>query len=94
MIDRYDNEEIYCRMLGHEIAFDYCRKASSGIPCRKIMDCWYERISIREFVEENYSAEERERIFRPPADKITSLLGLIEQARARAAAAGEGQAGD
>jgi hypothetical protein len=83
-MDRYDNERNYCRMLGHEIAFHYCRTVAQGIPCRKIMDCWFESLPMREFIDECYSAEEQERIFREPAPRIASLIGLIEQARTRA----------
>jgi hypothetical protein len=78
--------EGYCRMLGHYIPFDYCRTQQNGNPCSKILDCYHERIPIREFIESHYSEKEREGLFKESAPKISSLIELIEKAKARSAA--------
>jgi hypothetical protein len=83
-MDRYDELKGYCRMLGHAVNFAYCRKTAQGVPCRKIMDCWFEQIPIKAFMERHFTPEERESIFKEPEGKITSLLDLIEQAKRRA----------
>jgi len=80
---RYDKERIYCRKLGHWITFEYCRQENNGFPCHKIMDCWFEKISIEEFLKKNYKEEEISYIFKPSKQKITSLIELIEQAKKR-----------
>lgn len=71
-------------MLGHKIAFSYCRTTKEGLPCRSIKNCWYEHIDIASFLDENYSEKEQSIIFAPPRDKMSSLLTLIEEAKARA----------
>ncbi len=73
----------YCRMLGHHIPFKYCRTANNGIPCAKILDCNFERIPIREFIESHYSDEEKEKIFSPAKQKIATIYELIEKAKNR-----------
>jgi hypothetical protein len=82
-MDRHDNLKSYCRMLGHGVPFKYCRTTAQGVPCRKILDCWFESIPIREYMEAHYSPEELERILKAPENKVSSLLDLIEQARRR-----------
>lgn len=84
-IEKFDNEKGYCRMLGHQVPFTYCRSMKGGLPCGKIKDCWFERIDISSFIDENYSAEEQEKIFAPSRTKVSSLVELIEAAKARAA---------
>ncbi len=83
-IEKFDREAGYCRMLGHRIPFTYCRTSKEGLPCRSIKNCWFEKIDIAAFIEENYSAEEQETIFVSPRDKVSSLLSLIEEAKSRA----------
>lgn len=80
---RYDDKTIYCRMLGHAVNFHYCRTTAEGVPCRRIMDCWFETLPIREYMEEHFSEEDLENLLKPPANKMTSLLDLIEQAKKR-----------
>ncbi len=54
------------------------------MPCSKIMDCWFEKLAIEEFLKENYTDEDISYIFKPSKQKITSLIELIEQAKKRA----------
>jgi hypothetical protein len=80
-MNQYDKERIYCRRLGHWLTFNYCRQENSGLPCRKIVDCWFEKIQIREFLEENYEEKEISYISETPKQKLTSIIELIEQAK-------------
>jgi len=80
---RLDNEEIYCRKLGHHLAFKYCRTEREGFPCSKILDCWFEKIPIEEFVRKNYSKAEIAAIAAPSRPKMMTLIDLIEQAKKR-----------
>jgi len=81
-IEAHDQRETYCRMLGHSVPFRYCRRAADGLPCRKILDCWFRCFDVAAFVKEHYTAEQIERILAPPKPKMTSLLELIERAKA------------
>jgi hypothetical protein len=83
MKELFDEKLLYCGSLGHNIPFKYCRSMNSELPCRKIKDCWFERIDIEKFIEENYSVSEQERIFAEPPDKISTILGLIKKAQGK-----------
>jgi hypothetical protein len=82
-MDRYDKLNAYCRMLGHYIPFRYCRTQQDGLPCAKILDCHFERLPIQNFIDNHYSPEERNKMFKQQMPKLTSILDLIEQAKAR-----------
>lgn len=82
-IDAFDDKEGYCRLLGHHLRFSYCRTCREGLPCFKILDCWFENFDIRKFVEENYSAEEIRDFLEPPKPKMQSLMTLIQRAQER-----------
>ncbi len=78
-----DHLIIYCRKLGHELAFSYCRKTSADHPCEKILDCWHEQIDIVTFVNEHFSEQVRATLTTPATPKISTLIELIERAKAR-----------
>lgn len=80
MIRDYDDLEIYCRMLGHPLTFSYCRSTEGSTPCRRIIDCWFQRIPVQKYLEENFSDEALQRLSSPPRDKVLTILELIEQA--------------
>jgi len=80
---RFDQESIYCRKLGHHLNFSYCRSERRGKPCRKIIDCWFEKIPIQDFLADFYSPEEIQEILKPPAPKLNYILELIKQSSAK-----------
>ncbi len=82
----HDSREIYCRRLGHYLTFEYCRAESGSRPCRKILDCWYDKIPIGEYLRANYSPGEIAGLAGPPPAKAAALIDLIERARRRAKA--------
>ncbi len=79
--EQFDELEGYCRMLGHYIPFKYCRTQQNGIPCSKIRDCFFERIPIQEYIENNFTGEEKQAMFSAPPAKMHSILELIEKAK-------------
>ena len=81
MIDEYDAKTRRCPMLGHELAFSYCRQPGQEIPCRKIFDCWWERFDIVAFMHEHYDPDTVAEIRRPRQPKVASLVEIIERAR-------------
>jgi len=83
MKNRYDTEEGYCKILGHFLKFDYCKTANKGLPCSKVLDCWFQIFPIQDFINENYSKDEQKIIFEPPKSKILSLSEILEQAQQR-----------
>ena len=83
MLTEHDSLSRQCPMLGHEVAFSYCRRPGQENPCRRMCDCWWETIDIRAFVADNYSEEIRNAMIQPPTPKLLSLIELIEQARGR-----------
>lgn len=83
MIEQYDSEHGYCRKLGHHLHFKYCRSESSGKPCTKILDCWFEKFDVAAFMNEYYSDWEIEQISGSVPDKTETLFDLIQKAQAR-----------
>ena len=71
----------YCRMLGHELPFSYCRKPGSEVFCRKIRDCWHADIEIDTFLTEHFSNEQIESALSPPRPKVSTLVDLIARAQ-------------
>ncbi len=81
IMEKYDKEEGYCRTLGHYVPFSYCRSMKDGIPCHRVLDCWFERFPVDEYLKAHYGEDEIARILQPPKQKISSLIELIEKAR-------------
>ncbi len=81
MDETYDSREIYCRRLGHYLTFEYCRSERENLPCGKILDCWFDKIPIGDFLWANYSPEDMARIAGPVPAKAATLVELIERAR-------------
>lgn len=81
MIDEHDARAQRCRRLGHEVSFDYCRREAAGRLCSNILDCWWEFFDVRGFLEENAPEKLHELLSREKADKLTTLVDLIERAK-------------
>jgi len=87
--EEFDQLETYCRKLGHSVPFSYCRIENGSqmpngrLPCSKILDCWFERIPIQEFVQKNYSRQEQEVIFAPARSRLEVICDIAEQIRNR-----------
>jgi hypothetical protein len=77
----YDELTARCPMLGHLVPFTYCMKPASSVPCRRVMDCWHERIDIVAYLEEVLTPEEMETLLAPPRQKVSQLVELIEKAK-------------
>ena len=73
---------IRCPRLGHQIYFSYCRIENNGLPCFKTFDCWYQHFQVEEFLRNELSEEEWEKISgKQVKPKVLSLLEMIEQAK-------------
>ena len=79
----HDARELYCRMLGHDVPFSYCRSLNGGMPCRRVADCWYTQFDVTAWLSEHYTPEQVAKIVAPPPAKIASILDLIEQAKSQ-----------
>ncbi len=81
MIDEHDAKTRRCPMLGHDLAFSYCREPGREIPCSKIFDCWWERFDITGFMRVNYPPETVAEILKPRQPKVASLFEIIQKAK-------------
>jgi hypothetical protein len=81
MKELYDDKTAYCRILGHYVPFQYCRTVNDEIPCRKIKDCWFEKLDIDRYIMGNFTESERERMFSSPPEKISAIVDLIKKAQ-------------
>lgn len=77
-----DNKKIYCRKLGHEVVFGYCRKESITEPCYRIIRCWTEYIDILNYLKEKFGDTFVEEFSsRESTDKITSIIEILEKTK-------------
>ena len=72
-----DQEQNYCRKLGHFLTFEYCRNEQLSLPCRSIRNCWRQIIDIDKYLSENYCEQDIAMIFEPSSPKISSIIDLI-----------------
>ena len=70
-------------MLGHEIAFAYCRQPAADAPCRKLLDCWWETFDVRTWASRCLTEPQQHALAQRRPDKAASLVDLINQARRR-----------
>jgi len=79
-----ESQEIRCPRLGHEISFSYCRRENRGLPCYKVVDCWFPYFKIEDYLAQELSARELQELFSPPQkDKVLSLLEQIKTLRSQ-----------
>ncbi len=75
---------IRCPRLGHEIYFAYCRQENMGLPCFKILDCWFAYFKVEEYLRREMTEQEWKDVFETPGKpKIISLLENIQAAQKR-----------
>ncbi|SLM31605.1 conserved hypothetical protein [Desulfamplus magnetovallimortis] len=82
-MEQFDKHTGYCRMLGHDVPFSYCRQVQESRPCFKILDCWFDKLPVQEYMDRHYSKDEQEDILKKPTPKILTLVDLIEKAKNR-----------
>ena len=76
--------KIRCPRLGDEIALGYCIQETGDLPCSRIVLCWSPFCDIESFLKEKLTPEHWAAfINNQPKDKVTSLIELIEAAKAK-----------
>jgi len=76
--------EIRCPKLGHQVSFDYCEIEGGDIPCSRIIACWKDFIPVETYLRKKLTPEQWNRCFKQtPKEKISSIIELIEAAKAR-----------
>ena len=80
----HDHLEIRCPRLGGEVTFAYCQKEGGDLPCPRILACWQPHFDIETYLRGKLTTAEWDSCFnRPPKDKVTTLIELIETAKKR-----------
>jgi hypothetical protein len=78
----YEEEQIRCPKLGHQVSFGYCRVERQDLPCQKAIACWNDRFEVEELFRNGLTPEQFEEAFlKPPTPKLVTLVELIERAR-------------
>ena len=83
-MEHHDTRGRYCRLLGHDVTFAYCRRPGGERFCRNIVGCWADSFDIQCYLRENYTGEQISASMAPPKEKMVTLVELIQQARDRA----------
>lgn len=80
----YGKKLMRCPRLGHEITFSYCLEESLDLPCSRIVYCWSPVFNVETMLKKELSAENWQRFINSqPKDKVSSIIELIEAAKAR-----------
>jgi hypothetical protein len=84
-VDEQDSRGRRCPRLGGPVTFGYCRSCEPDrLPCRKLLDCWWETFDILSYVREYFPEGIRTELLDPvPKPKMNHLLELIEAAQKR-----------
>jgi hypothetical protein len=81
---QHDNKMIRCPKLGDEMTFAYCLREGGNLPCVRIIRCWSPVFDIESFLKGHLSEKRWLKFINTKApDKITSLIELIEAAKAK-----------
>jgi hypothetical protein len=73
-----------CPRLGHEITFAYCLKESFDLPCSRIVHCWSSVLDVEALLQKELSPDMWQKFINfQPKDKVTSIIELIEAAKAK-----------
>jgi hypothetical protein len=79
--EQYDSGNIYCRKLGHNLTFAYCRREFEEKPCARIKACWRGLLPLDDWLKDHFKQEEIDYIDAIPAPKLSTLIELIEKAK-------------
>lgn len=77
--EQFDAVETYCPMLGHGLTFKYCRTMQLDLPCGRILDCWFDRLPIQQYIGDHYTNAEQEQVFQPLKPKMTALADIVKK---------------
>jgi hypothetical protein len=84
MKTEHDNKLARCPKLGDEMTFAYCLRESGDIPCSRIVNCWSSSFDVAAFLKDFLTPEQFDKFSNSrPNDKVTSLIELIEAAKAK-----------
>jgi hypothetical protein len=73
-----------CPRLGHEITFSYCLQESIDLPCSRILHCWSPVFNIETMLQKKLPKDVWQKFINSqPKDKVTSIVELIEAAKAK-----------
>ena len=74
-----------CPRLGNPVPFEYCEVCGDEQqPCFKILDCWWEHFDVVQYLKDNLTEDQFNRLIEArPKAKVASLIELIDQARNR-----------
>jgi hypothetical protein len=72
-----------CPRLGDEITLVYCLKESLDLPCSRIVRCWSSFFDVEALLRKELPPDLWEKFVNSqPKDKVTSIIELIEAAKA------------
>jgi hypothetical protein len=83
MNSEFGKKLMRCPRLGHEITFSYCLEESLDLPCSRIGRCWSSFFDVETLLCKELPPDLWEKFLNSqPKDKVTSIIELIEAAKA------------
>ncbi len=79
-IEEHDEKQLWrCPQLGGEVPFKHCRKANSGTPCPKFVECWHKKVDVETFIQENYTKEELEKALASHEGRVETVFSIVKK---------------
>jgi hypothetical protein len=83
MNSEFGKKMMRCPRLGQEITLSYCLQESIDLPCSRIVRCWSSAFDIETFLQKQLPPDLWHKFINSqPKDKVTSIIELIEAAKA------------
>jgi hypothetical protein len=81
-IEKHDGLTIWrCPPLGGPVPFRHCRRSGAeSLPCRRLPECWADKIDAGDFIASNYSPEQIETAFGlPQKTRLDTILETLDK---------------
>ena len=77
-LDIHDQvSHFWCPLLGQPMSFGYCRSMQNGLPCHRVLTCFEPHFNVAEFLEQNYSLEQREQFLAPAKGRMETVAEAL-----------------
>ncbi len=83
-LTQYDNLEKWrCPQLGGPVKFEYCRRMNLNLPCNQLYKCWNESLDVDQYVKENFTEEENQKVFvLPSRGRMGTIFDVLNRVQA------------
>ncbi len=82
-ITQYDEKSVYCRRLGGNVPFSYCRLVNNKLPCPTTVACWEMKFDVGEFIKKFYTESEIREFLYHKVNRMDRILTVLDDVKKR-----------